>query len=413
MTISSSNRAGWKQQESILSPEPLRIACSVVGLNSSRGGTARSVACLCTALSDLGCEVWLVSENWNRKHDPILPPSSEQVRLCLVKGYCSDRLRLSYAPGLRGALSDLCRKQKIDLIHDHGMWLPFNHCVAETARRLGIPLVVSPRGTLEPWALSHKAWKKKMAWRLFQRNDLEAASLLHATAPQERESFRNSAVCRPVAVVPNGIALPSSPYHRSPGDNGCRRALFLSRLHPKKGLHNLVDAWAMIRPKGWRMIIAGGDEEGHRIEVEESIRKAGIEKDFTFKGHVEGLEKEKLYREADLFVLPTYSENFGTVVAEALSYCIPVITTRAAPWGELVANRCGWWIDVGAAPLAGALDEAMRLSPSVLHEMGRRGRLYTERHLSWPGVASQMLTAYRWVIDGGSPPSFVSLQDRK
>ncbi|MHC1729926.1 MAG: glycosyltransferase [Syntrophobacteraceae bacterium] len=388
--------------------EPLRILCTIVGLDSTRGGNVRSVTSLCAALACLGAEVWLLSEDWAAKGDQLLFPASERVRICLVRGYYSSRLRLSYAPGLRSSLRKLCIEQRIDIIHDHGLWLPFNHAVALTARRLGIPIIVSPRGTLEPWALSHKVWKKKLAWKFFERHNLRRAALLHATSQKEKESILSLGLPRPVAVVPNAITLPAST-----GDflrtERCRNALFLSRIHPVKGLANLVSAWARVRPKGWRMIIAGGDEEGCRKEVENSIRKAGLENDFIFAGQVDGIQKEKLYRQADLFILPTLSENFGIVVAEALSYGVPVITTRGAPWEDLVTHRCGWWVDVGVEPLVKALSEASSLSDSKRQAMGERGRRYAEQHLSWPRAAGQILQAYRWILSGGSPPACVTL----
>ena len=126
--------------------------------------------------------------------------------------------------------------------------------------------------------------------------------------------------------------------------------MFLSRIHPVKGLMNLVAAWERVRPERWRMVVAGPDEGNYLAEVETAVQRAGLERNFDFVGPVAGAAKEKLYREADLFILPTFSENFGMVVTEALSYGVPVITTKGAPWKGLVDHRCGWWLSLWLKP---------------------------------------------------------------
>ena len=172
-----------------------------------------------------------------------------------------------------------CEHGRAMLIHDNGLWLPTNHSAAVIAGKFGVPLVVSTRGMLEPWALKHRAWKKQIAWWLYQRNDLRTARVLHATAPHEAESLRRLGLRQPIAVIPNGVDLP--PFlHRSQVPASPHVALFLGRIHPVKGLLELVDAWRIVRPSGWTMIIAGPDEGGHRAVVEERIRRAGVESDF-------------------------------------------------------------------------------------------------------------------------------------
>jgi glycosyltransferase involved in cell wall biosynthesis len=292
------------------------------------------------------------------------------------------------------------------LIHDHGVWLPTNHSAVVVAHQLGIPLIISPRGMLEPWAMNHKAWKKRLAWNLYQRRDLEFAAVLHATAEQEAENFRNLGLRQPIAVIPNGTDLPE--WRNLPDPKGTpRKMLFLSRIHPVKGLVNLVQAWKTVKPSGWKMIIAGPDEGGHQKIVEAAIRQAGLQDDFAFTGSVYGDQKEALYRSADVFVLPTFTENFGLVVAEALACGVPVITTKGAPWEGLQTHRCGWWIDIGVEPLAAALREAMNLPPDTLRDMGQRGRAYAEQNFGWPGIAEQMLSVYRWVLGQGDKPDWV------
>jgi len=296
------------------------------------------------------------------------------------------------------------------IVHDNGLWLPVNHRVATTTRSRACPRVVSPHGMLEPWSLEQGAWKKKTAWWLYQKRDLQTAEVVIATAEQEAQNIRALGVDGPIAVVPNGVdrpkSLPSVEEGTSDGREQ-RRVLFLSRIHQKKGLLNLVDAWRRLRPDGWEVIIAGPDENGHEAEVRRRISQCGVEEDFVFTGPVRGTEKWQLYQSADLFVLPTHSENFGIVVAEALSCGVPVVTTRGAPWSDLVEHDCGWWIEVGVDPLVEALTQATRMSAADRAAMGRRGRELVDRKYTWPQVAAALQSVYAWVLGEQRRPECV------
>jgi glycosyltransferase involved in cell wall biosynthesis len=154
-------------------------------------------------------------------------------------------------------------------------------------------------------------------------------------------------------------------------------------------------------------VVAGPDEDGHEALVRAAVKKTGLEDQFVFTGPVFGEAKQGLFQRADLFVLPTFSENFGLVIAEALAGGIPVITTKGAPWRELVTNTCGWWVDIGAEPLVEALREAMSLTDVERWKMGLRGRKLMEEHYSWPSVAKDMKAVYKWMLGGGTPPKCV------
>lgn len=155
------------------------------------------------------------------------------------------------------------------------------------------------------------------------------------------------------------------------------------------------------------MIVAGKDEEGHLQQVKRAVNVAGLCEDFEFVGPVYGAAKEKLYREADIFILPSFSENFGIVIGEALSYGVPVITTHGTPWQSLVTNRCGWWVEIGKEALAEALKFSTSLSDLERHDMGERGRKLVEREFSWASAAAKTMDAYQWILGKGAVPSFV------
>ena len=263
---------------------------------------------------------------------------------------------------------------------------------------------------LEPWARRHRRWKKTLAWAAFQRRDLHAAAALHATAASEASHLRDLGLRQPIAVIPNGVTVPEDTAAHDNEERGLpRRALFLSRLHPKKGLPLLLDAWAAVAPSRWELVIAGPDEGGHLADLEGQVERLGLQ-GVHFKGPVPDTEKWDLYRSSDLFVLPTYSENFGVVVAEALAAGVPVLTTTGAPWSDLVDRRCGWWVGPALEPLRDALQVATGASDTERCAMGLRGRALVEEHYAWGSIAEHMLEVYEWLLGRRSTlPHAVSL----
>ncbi|MES2025537.1 MAG: glycosyltransferase [Pseudomonadota bacterium] len=298
-------------------------------------------------------------------------------------------------------IQSLCERKKFDLIHLHGMWSPFLAVIALVAGRKKIPFVISPHGCLEPWALGYKRQKKWLALKCYQGKILRSASLFVATANQELESIRLLGLRQPVAVIPNGVDFVFSPSRDE--NKSVKTILFLSRVHPKKGLLDLVEAWAKVRQPGWRIVIAGGDEDDYRAKVEALIRARELQSDFEFIGFVEGASKQVCFDKADIFILPTYSENFGLVVAEALSNEIPVVTTTGAPWHDLVEYRCGWWVQPGVDGVAAALAEAMDLDPAELRAMGQRGRKLVENKYAWSSIGASALAVSTWLLDRSVP----------
>jgi glycosyltransferase involved in cell wall biosynthesis len=307
---------------------------------------------------------------------------------------------------LEETLRNLLECDDCCLLHDHGLWLPLNHRVAKVAGALHVPRIVSTHGMLAPWSMGQRGWKKRVAWHLYQRCDLESADVLHATSTQEARHLREQGLRQPIAVIPNGVPLPED-HKPEPSSGAARTALFLSRIHPKKGLPMLLEAWAGVRPDSWRLVIAGPSEDGHRVDLEQQARRLGLGDAVSFPGPIPDDEKWQHYRDADLFVLPTHSENFGIVVAEALASGVPAITTKGAPWRELETRGCGWWTEIGTEPLAQALREAVARSDEERRAMGRRGRALVEERYSWERVAEEMRAVYAWLLGEGAQPECV------
>lgn len=409
------------------------------------GGPSRSVSALAAAVAEQGNEVELLAlEYGSGSPQPILPQKNVITTLVPSPG----RQKFRCPPAFKSTLSRaLLLAPRSSLLHDNGLWLPTNHAAALVARQNKIPLIISPRGMLTPWAMRFHGFKKRLAWLLYQHRDLQSARVLHATSRQEAEEFRALGLTQPVAVIPNGVAMPEvveksevRSQKTGVGDqkSEVRTILFLSRIHPKKGLLDLVEAWAAVNAKAesreqraesrgrwsmvnsqprWRLVVAGGDENGHLAEVKAEIAKFGarskeqgagkFEKSFQFIGEVADKDKWDLYRSADLFVLPTHSENFGIVIAEALACGVPVITTRGTPWEDLITHRCGWWVEIGARPLAEALNEAIKLPEEERRAMGLRGRRLVQQNYTWPAAAKKMVAVYQWMLESGPKPEFV------
>lgn len=307
----------------------------------------------------------------------------------------------------RAQLSSRIQLLRPDIIHDHGIWLPSNHAAVQVARLHDIPCIISTHGMLEPFALQFRVFKKRLAWLLYQRADIRGAFALHATTNTELKSLRALGLCQPIAVIPLGVDLPTSSISKESISSGKKTLLFLSRLHPTKGILNLIEAWAMVRPKGWKVVIAGPDETNHLAVVRSTLKRLCVEHDFSYVGAVNGQGKWDLYKSADLFVLPTFSENFGLVVAEALSCGVPVITTKGAPWESLIIQKCGWWVDVGVEPLRCALLEAIQLSDSERQAMGARGKTFIETEFSWSRFGGEMHSVYGWMRGTTKKPDYV------
>jgi glycosyltransferase involved in cell wall biosynthesis len=293
-----------------------------------------------------------------------------------------------------------------DIVHNHGLWLMPNVYAGRETARAGTPLVVSPRGMLGAAALAFSRRKKKLFWALLQGPALRHAACFHATSEAEYDEIRAFGIRAPIAVIPNGIDLPQ--MVRGPMTGSERVVLSLGRLHPKKGLDRLLRAWAVVEPgrPDWLLRIIGPSEAGHDNELRALAASLHLQR-VSIEAPLYDEEKDKAYRLADLFVLPTHNENFGVSVAEALAAEVPVIVTKGAPWRKLKDEDCGWWIDHGVEPLAAALSQATSLPREQLEVMGARGRAWMAREYSWVRTAHNVSEIYSWLCVGSAMPATV------
>ena len=294
------------------------------------------------------------------------------------------------------------REAPPDIVHIHGIWTPVLHRVVTCATEAGVPIVWSPHGMLAPWAMRHKGWKKWPVWWLWQRRDLAKAAIIHATTELEAGWVRGLGLRNELSVVPLGTSLPE---RKNDFQNKEKIVLFVGRIYPVKGLVNLINAWAILfgeaktKPvsgefDSWKLRIVGPDEAGHKAELERLIEAKGLRGKVELAGAKFGNGLDWEYDRCECLVLPSFTENFGATVPEALAHGKPCIASTFTPWRELEEMGCGWWVSNEPAELAKAIGEMMAAGEDARREMGERGRRLVEEKYSWSGVAAQMLKEY-------------------
>jgi glycosyltransferase involved in cell wall biosynthesis len=382
----------------------MKILQSMPGWNPMHGGPFFSVGNLSKALVRAGEHVTLLTGEYPHmlSQDP-----PDGVELRTIKGRLLPFIRQTYIPNASQQVDLALEECRPDVIHDNGLWLTLNHKVARAATEHGIPRILSPRGTLDPWALQYRSWKKRIALSLYQRRDLEAVDCFHAASPLEAESIRQCGLTQPIAIIPNGVDIPAESARFN--EDGERVALFMGRMHPVKNLPTLLRAWARVKPAGWRLRLVGSDEVGHKQELEALSRKLGISGNVDILDPVYGEGKEALFLDAQLFFLVSKSENFGISAAEALAHGVPVVASRATPWSCLEESGSGWWVDGEVEPLAEVIERATSKSIAEMKEMGLNGLHFVRARLSWSFIADEFRQVYEWMNHGGAPPLCISI----
>ncbi len=310
-----------------------------------------------------------------------------------------------YSPRFYTALSGFSP----DLIHAHGLWTYLSAAALKEHRRRGTPVVISPHGMLDPWALGFSRSRKRIVAALFQDALLHSASVIHALNASEAAAIRAYGLSNPIVVIPNGVSLP--PTHSlslpwNPSASGRDRVLlFLGRIHPKKGLDLLLKAWpGFTRPGGagerWRLVIAGWDEIGHESDLKASVLAAGIGDSVNFVGPLFGEAKRGAFASADAFVLPSRSEGLPMAVLEAWSHGKPALISRACNLPEGAMAGAAFEVDPESDELGEGLARLAELGDERRAAMGQAGRNLVERRFVWERIARDFERVYRAVAAG-------------
>ncbi len=282
-----------------------------------------------------------------------------------------------------------------DVFHVNGCWIPGCALTQKWAQEIGVKVVLTPHGMLEPWIMARHYWTRKLpALWLYQKAAVRNADCLHATAISEKENLLKLGYNDRIEIIPNGIEVDKIALKKDWERK--KRILFLSRIHVKKGIEFLMEAVALLKDQleGYVIEIAGEGEKEYIAQLKQKAKELQIESLVQFCGGVYGDSKWELFRHADVFVLPTHSENFGIVVAEALACGTLVITTKGTPWQELETDGCGWWTEIGTEALIAALRKFLALSDGEIERMGRNGRKLVEDKYSSRKMAEDMVRMY-------------------
>lgn len=366
------------------------------------GGTIASVHGLCRSLAARGHDVHVFTTSVNGDTDSPVPHETP-VDLDGVKVWYfqSPRFRRVYwAPSMRQRLRS--QVGEFDLVHTHAMYLWPLWAAARSAHAAGVPYIVSPRGMLEKGLIEQKSALLKAGLIAFiERQTFERAAAIHVTSAREAdEAAAFGFQLRAVREIPNGADLEtetgSIPEAISRIVNGPPYVLFLGRINWKKGLDRLLAAFARVNDA--RLVIAGNDDDTYLPTLEQRARQLGLGDRVSFIGPVHGAAKAALLTGAQLLVLPSYSENFGNVVLEAMAAGRPVVVTPEVGLAPVVTST-GAGLVAGGGPES--LSRAMQTllgDPALRLEMGTRGARAVAERFSWPTVAAQMESLYASVI---------------
>lgn len=376
----------------------MKILHTMPDIDKEASGPSYSVVRLCQSLIELG-EASSVALIGNSRRFEFLHEFPKGI----------GPSRLGNSPAMLKWLRSTVKKGGVDIVHNHSLWMLPNVYPGWATKGTAIPYVVSPRGTLSTWAMGSGSKVKKFFWPLVQRPSIAHAACFHATSEAEVLDIRRHGFKQPIALIPNGIDLPK---HRISSVQGSSRKtlLYLGRLHPIKGVDFLLQAWNSLQHEfpDWDLRIVGpvdNDNAQALMSMAQSLSLRRVE----FSGPVYGPDKFDAYRQANLYVLPTHSENFAVTVAEALACGTPVVVSQGAPWKGVQERNAGWWPEIGYEPLLATLREAMGKSREHLCEMGNNGRNWMIEDFSWNSIAGKMQHTYRWLLGQDDKPTCVQV----
>jgi len=357
------------------------------------------------------------------------------VRVYTIEGYPNTSPAVRLAPPVRQIVSPLAWPAALgrspvlraalraapaaDVYHLHGIWLRAMFYGWEKARATRRPYLIEINGALDPLELATKPWRKRLVRCWYQDRMLREAPCIHVNSTREARHLRALGFATPLAVIPAGfnvaefyaLAQQASAIQPSWGAplHGRRVLLYLARIHPAKGIDDLLVAWNDLAPAfpDWDLLIVGPGSPEEVQKGQAHVAQAGLQQRCVWAGTVTDVERAWAYTRAELYVLPSHKENFGNTVQEALGYGTPVVTTMQTPWTDLEQRNCGWVCPDNALSLRETLGRALASPAGELQEKGRHGRAMILEHFSLASVVDQQLAVYAW-LQGGPVPACVS-----
>lgn len=365
----------------------MHLSHVIASLDARHGGPSKATRLLAEAQAELGARVDLLAG---------AEEAGEEARgnltvTLLKRGWWE---RFGIIPGLGASL----RAGAPDLVHAHGLWLHTLGVAHTEARARGVPLVVSPRGMMSPWSWQRRRWRKRLAELWLHPGALAAVAGWHATSDEEADDIRALGYRQPICVAPHGVEVPDATALTAAREHWIRvcpecgrrpTALFYSRFHAKKRVLELIDLWLAKAPTDWLLLLVGVPEQYSVEALRAYVYRAGGSRRIEV---FDGLNQPAPYAAASICLLPSHSENFGMVVAEALAAGVPALVTDRTPWKLLDAARAGWcvpWSDYGTA-----LQSALAELPDALRARGATARAWAHATFAWTNSARTLLDFY-------------------
>lgn len=384
----------------------MKVLFTAWSLSRKYGGIYNTMRLLGRALNDSGVSMAAagVVDEFSTQDLPSWQPLAP--KLCPPAGPRS----LGYAPGLATVLDDCAP----DVVHAHGLWTLTSRTSLLYCRSQRRPYVVSPHGMMDPWALRQSRWKKRLAWSVYEKAHLSGASCLHALCTAELEAIRAAGLRNPVCVIPVGVELPAGGPGPAPWNGkippGEKVLFYFGRLHPKKGLKELVTAWTsdrLSREHGWQLVLAGWDQIGHEPELRAAIAGRPGAGRVHFLGALSEADKVAAFAHCEAFVLPSFSEGLPMVVLEAWTHSRPALLTPACNLPIGFERGAALRIEPNPDAIITGLEKFFSLPDSERQVMGRRGRALIEERFLWPRVAAEFKSVYEWISGQSCQPECV------
>ena len=374
----------------------MKILQTISGFGAHSGGTSTCTYDLLTAMHRIGCNVDLMTV----KTDDLMGKGEEWI-----KALPNDAI----SPyGFSSNMDRFLKQSNYDLHHTNGMWMHCNHITCLMARRKHKPYVITPHGMLYPQALARSAWKKKLL--LIGGGvdkDLRLADCIHCTCKEEMNYYRALGYKNPVAVIPNPVPIPSF-IDELRNERSIKRVGFLGRLHPRKNVEALLDAWIRLgdKTKKAQLVVMGKGEAAYEAMLKERVKQSELT-NVEFAGFVTGREKFERLASLTVLCVPSDFENFGMIVTEALSVGTPVIASLGTPWEELNSEHCGFWVQNNVKTLGETICNVLSLPDEEIRQMGENGKRLVKEKYQDMQVAQKMKELYEWILYGGKNPIFV------
>ena len=338
-----------------------------------------------------------------------------------------------YAVGLKDAVIE----ENPDLVHNNGLWLHPSIACTKWKQKAGKPYVISPQGMLDLWAIQYSAWKKRIACLLYENEHLRNAACLQALSEAETRSMRDFGLKNPICIIPNGTDIPDihgekdkvnqevnknksgsqAPPWDGSVEKGRKVLLYLGRIHPKKGLPNLISALHRLQGReshnffsDWVLAIAGWDQNRHEAILRHQAEELCLNGQVIFLGPQFKEAKTSAYRHADAFILPSFSEGMPMAVLEAWAYGLPILMTSACNLPEGFKSEAAIRIDPQVESIGQGLEVLASMTDRERKAMGMRGRRLVETNFSLPKITADMKAVYEWVLGGGNRPNCVTTE---